>query len=203
VVPTTISAPPIVLPFPPTSGEPLPNSEEASPSTTPQPEVLAEQPDPTTDTVTTASVPATVTTMIVFPFATPSTQPLTTGTTSPETPTTVSDIEPAAFNVPTPIDLVGGAGIGTDGASPSTAPGPGIPSSQLPDPSTTRPIGPAVGEQRSAPQPVAPRAVDDSTGSEATGSLFWPVVFGVGCILLIGGPIAARRLRRGLRHGVD
>ncbi len=69
--------------------------------------------------------------------------------------------------------------------------GPGTTESPGASTTTTEPIGPVSRTQDSATLAAATSPV--TTGSGA--SLFWPLILGVCCLLLLGGPVVARRLR--------
>ena len=56
---------------------------------------------------------------------------------------------------------------------------------------TTEPVRPVSRSQDSA----ALAAATSPDGTRSGVSLFWPVILGLCCLLLLGGPVAARRLR--------
>ena len=146
----------------------------AVPPTTTDPSV---SPSTTSGTII---VPATITTLVHYPF-----QPLEE--TEPGLADDSAEQAPSGgARPPESAERVAFRGSpATSDLAPPTEASPPLSTT------TTEPARPASQTQDSAALAAASSPV--ATGSGV--SLFWPVVLGLCCLLLLGGPIAARRLR--------
>ena len=147
-----------------TADPPATNDPSLSPPTTP----------------VTMTIPATITTVMHYPFE-------TFDETDPPQP---EDPAEQARSGGTPS--LGSAERVAFRSTPATS-DPAQPAEASPPLSTTttEAARPASHTQDSA----ALAAATSPDGTESGVSLFWPVILGLCCLLLLGGPVVARRLR--------
>jgi len=165
--------------------EQLTPTEEGSTTTT--------QPAPSTSTTYVTiimSIPMTVTTTVDFPFPEPAEDSFPPSTMARE-PEPFFDRDEDVGSEPAPWDR---DTLPADGADPA---GLSAADANRPGPSTTLRAQPST--RQSTPSKRVSEPPVDMT-ADRSPSLFWPGVFAVGCLLLLSGPAAARKLRHARRQ---
>ena len=131
--------------------------------------------------------PATVTTTASFPFIAPAEDAFPPSTMPPE-PEQIFDRDLGAEPQPVDRDPLPAGGADPAALSDTVANRTG--------PSTTLAARPMAGSSNPASPVVASEAAIDLSAANRSPSLFWPGVLVLGCLCLLGGPAANRRLRR-------